>query len=190
MPDDDLFRDMLGEDVAPLKAEKRVVLNTKSVDAETLAARREAAQLAAARPLDPLAGDPVEKVDPLAILSFQRAGVQHGVFRKLRLGKYSLDAHLDLHKMVVDQARREVYQFVQDCVANDVRSALLTHGTGAGRDQPAVLKSCIAFWLPQMDAVLAFHTALKQHGGYGATYMLLRKSDRKKDENFEKHSKR
>jgi DNA-nicking Smr family endonuclease len=79
-----------------------------------------------------------------------------------------------------------VYQFITDCVQHDVRVALITHGKGEGREQPAILKSCVAYWLPQMPEILAFHTALKQHGGLGATYVLLRKSDRKKQETRDK----
>jgi hypothetical protein len=45
-------------------------------------------------------------------------------------------------------------------------------------------------WLPQFDAVLAFHSAQKQHGWVGATYVLLRKSEKKKLETWEMHNKR
>lgn len=188
--EDDFFSVMAGEDVAPIQTEKRVPINKSRDDARTLEVRR---QLAAAEVLaesDPLAGEPVELLAPLAELSFRRPGVQHGVFRNLRLGKYNLDARLDLHRLTVERARLEVYQFVQDCVNNDVRSALITHGKGEGRDKPALLKSYVAFWLPQMDEVLAFHSAQKQHGSYGATYILLRKSERKKSDNRERHSRR
>lgn len=185
MSDKDQFQSLLGEDVTPIKKEKRVTLNKSLNDAQTLALRREAAQTETAQTADPLSA-PVTLVDPLAELSFRRTGVQHGVFRNLRLGKYRLDARLDLHKMTVEQARREVYQFIQDCLEQDVRTALIMHGKGEGREQPAMLKSCVAHWLPQMDEVLAFHSAQKPHGGLGATYVLLRKSERKKQETRDK----
>lgn len=186
MSDEDQFSSLLGEDVTPIKKEKRVTLNKSQNDAHTLALRRDAAQNQISPAADPLASEPVEMVDPLAELSFRRTGVQHGVYRNLRLGKYKLDARLDLHKMTVEEARREVYQFVQDCLEQDVRTALIMHGKGELRQQPAVLKSCVAHWLPQMDAVLAFHSAQKAHGGLGATYILLRKSERKKQETRDK----
>jgi DNA-nicking Smr family endonuclease len=182
MSDEDRFRALLGDDVTPIKIEKRVVIDKRQEDRKTLAHRREMAQTALEQAKDPLAGEPIEMVDPLAELSFRRDGVQHGVYRNLRLGKYPLDARLDLHKMTVERARREVYQFIKDCVQNDVRTALITHGKGELREQPALLKSCVAFWLPQIDEVLAFHSAQKPHGGMGATYVLLRKSERKKQE--------
>lgn len=187
MSDQNEFSQMLGGDVTPIKADSRVVLNASKRDAKTYLHRRQEAQAEVVSALDPLAGNPMEMVEPLALLSFQRSGVQNGVLRNLRLGKYTLDARLDLHNKTVDISRQEVYQFVKDCVEHDVRFAIITHGKGEGREQPALLKSCVAFWLPQMDEVLAFHTAQKRHGGYGATYILLRKSERKKQEVRELH---
>lgn len=186
MPDEDRFRALLGDDVTPIKIEKRIVIDKRSEDAKTLALRRDRAQSAVEQMDDPLAGEPVEMVEPLAELSFRRTGVQHGVFRNLRLGKYPLDARLDLHKMTVERARQEVYQFIKDCMQNDVRTALITHGKGETREQPALLKSCVAFWLPQIEDVLAFHSAQRPHGGVGATYVLLRKSEKKKQETRDK----
>lgn len=188
MSDDD-FKNLLGGDVKPFKAEKRIAINKRKGSDESLQIRREAAQKMEVVNADPLAGEPMEMVAPLDVISFQRPGVQHGVFKNLRLGKYTIDARLDLHKLTVDKARKEIYQFIQDCVANDVRTALVTHGKGEGRERPAILKSCVAFWLPQIEQVLAFHTAQKQHGSYGATYILLKKGERKKADNRERHSK-
>jgi len=177
------------QDVEPIKAADRVALS-RPPDRLNAAQRRAAAVAELARDKNFLSGEYIEPVDPLAILEFKRDGVQTGVCRNLRLGKYPIDARLDLHNMKVEQARSAVYQFVRDCMANDIRCALITHGKGEGREQPAQLKSCIAHWLPQFDEILAFHSAQKQHGASGATYVLLRKSERKKLENWEMHHKR
>jgi DNA-nicking Smr family endonuclease len=181
------FYELLGGDVQPITTEERVILNKVSVDAKTLLNRRLAAELEVTVPADPLSDNPIVMVEPMALLSYQRPGVQHGVFRNLRLGKYAIDARLDLHKLTVERARQVVFQFVKDCVANDVRLALITHGKGEGREQPAMLKSCVAYWLPQLEDVLAFHSAQKQHGSYGATYVLFKKSQAKKLLNREIH---
>lgn len=193
------FQQLMG-DVTPLKQESRVALATANPLQERLniLARREAATAQVQKNINDLSGgysggysgDYIEPVDPNAILSYQRPGVQHGVFRSLRLGKYTIDARLDLHLHTVEAARSAVFGFVRDCLEHDVRCALITHGKGEGRKQPAVLKSCISHWLPQLDAVLAFHSAQKQHGGSGATYIMLRKSERKRQENLERHQKR
>lgn len=186
----DDFLALLGGDVTPISVAERVVLNKASADAKALAERRKAAQLEAAIPDDPLSGQPLEMLEPMSLLAFVRPGVQHGVYKSMRMGKYPIDARLDLHKMTVERARVVVYQFINDCVANDVRTALITHGKGEGRELPALLKSCVAHWLPQMDNVLAFHTAQKQHGSYGATYVLLKKSAAKKIKTREQYLKR
>jgi len=51
-------------------------------------------------PLD----EPLELLDPLAILSFKKEGVQSAVFKNLRLAKYQLDATLDLHGQLLKNA--------------------------------------------------------------------------------------
>lgn len=190
MSDEEDFRRLLGDDIKPLEVEQRARLVRQDPSEPGAIERRKAAAEEAVAEADPLTSSPVDMVDPMALLEFKRPGVQNGVYRNLRLGKYPLDARLDLHRLTVELARKMLHRFVQDCVANDVRTALITHGKGVGRENPAMLKSCVAHWLPQMPEVLAFHTAQKQHGSYGATYVLLRKSDKKKQETRERVSKR
>ncbi len=188
MSDED-FSSLLGEGVVPAKIEKRAQLKKdKSSDIDKQV-RRIAAEDQTKPEDDPLA-EPTEWLDANSMLSYQRPGVQHGVFKNLRLGKYSIDAQLDLHKLTVEQARKLLYQFILDCQENDVRAALITHGKGEGRETPAKLKSCVACWLPQFEAVLAYHTAQRQHGGYGATYVLIKKSEKQKEKTREKFSSR
>ncbi len=190
--DDDLFRSLVG-DVKPIKTDKRVDLNPKFASRETpgLHERRRAAQLELPVDKNNLSGEFIEPVRPDDELSFQRPGVQHGVFRNLRLAKYRIDARLDLHRLSVEQARVAVYQFLNDCVEHDIRCVLITHGKGEERQpQPALLKSCVVHWLPQLRQVLAFHSAQKRHGGVGATYVLLRKSERKRQDNRERYASR
>ncbi|WP_444883121.1 DNA endonuclease SmrA [Microbulbifer sp. PSTR4-B] len=191
--DSKLFKDALGElgDVKPLVQERRVTLRKESEPSERiLRERRAAATRLTEREMNPLSGEYIELVAPWDPIEFKRDGVQNGVYRNLRLGKYTVDARLDLHRHSVEMARSAVVEFVRDCVEADVRCALITHGKGEGRKQPALLKSCIYHWLPQLDEVLAFHSAQKQHGGMGATYLLLRKSERKRQENLERHQRR
>ncbi|WP_075186630.1 DNA endonuclease SmrA [Teredinibacter haidensis] len=187
--DDDNFSSLLGDDVEPIKLDKRVkLISAKDVGVDKEQRRLSAQELKESKE-DPLSA-PVDLVEPLAVLTYQRPGVQHGVFKNLRTGKYIIDARLDLHRLTVEQARKNIFQFVQDCMETDVRCALITHGKGEGRKTPALLKSCVAHWLPQFDEVLAFHSAQKQHGSYGATYVLLKKSDKKKleaKERFARH---
>ncbi|WOX04246.1 DNA endonuclease SmrA [Microbulbifer pacificus] len=178
-------------DVKPLAPKQREsALKKDTADPLNQRARREAATAQTYRELNPLGGEYVEPVEPHDPIEFKRDGVQNGVYRNLRLGKYTIDARLDLHHHTVDMARSALYQFVRDCMEADVRCALVTHGKGEGRKTPAMLKSCVNAWLPQLPEVLAFHSAQKQHGGLGATYVLLRKSERKRQQNLEQHQRR
>jgi len=188
--DSDFFQQEMG-DVEPLKKPAdRVHLKKTTEQIPGMEIRRKAAQQALAEGSHALASEEfIKQVKPRDVLSFKRDGVQHGVFKNLRLGKYSIDSRLDLHRMTVAQAQLQVSRFVNDCMKHDIRCALITHGRGENRENPALLKSCTNHWLQQMDEVLAFHSAQPQHGGTGATYLLLRKSKEKSVENFERHQK-
>ena len=189
-PDDnDFFLREMG-DVKPLQTEKKVALkrNTHSVLARD--ARREAATQDIGRDNNHLASDYVELLDPYYPLDFKRAGVQHGVYRKLKQGKYPFEARLDLHRMTVEQARREVFDFIKEAVSYDLRSLLIVHGKGKhSKSDAALLKSYINRWLPDMDEVQAFCSAQPRHGGVGAVYVLLGKSERKKQQNRDRISR-
>jgi len=124
---------------------------------------------------DEYAAAGVEPLEPMAIVAFCQASVKNSVYRNLRQGKYAPEAGLDLHHQTVAQARSLVFEFVQDCTEQKIRCAVITHGKGEGRAQPARLKSCVAHWLPQLDDVLACHSAVPKHGGAGATYILLKR---------------
>jgi DNA-nicking Smr family endonuclease len=187
--DDDFFLQQM-KGVQPINVEVKVDLVKQQQDKLNVETRRKAATEELAKDKNFLSGEYVEPVDPLAVLEFKRDGVQTGVYRNVRLGKYQIDARLDLHNMTVDQARNAVYQFIHDCMKHDIRCALVTHGKGEGRSVPAQLKSCLNHWLPQFEQVLAFHSAQKHHGWVGATYVLLRKSEKKKLETWELHNKK
>jgi len=188
-PDDDFFQQQM-KGVKPIKVEAKVELAKTSLDKRTAEARRKAATEELEKDKNFLSGEYIEPVEPLSVLEFKRDGVQTGVYRNLRLGKYQIDARLDLHHMTIDQARNAVFQFVKDCMTHDIRCALITHGKGEGRNLPAQLKSCLNHWLPQFEQVLAFHSAQKHHGWVGATYVLLKKSEKKKLETWELHNKK
>jgi len=177
------FIDLVGDDIKPLSGKVSAHLGKPALITPGVIERRKAAQretISEINVLDPILV--IEPVDPLAYLEFQRPGVQHGVYKNLRMGKYEIQSRLDLHRHTVEQARVALWRFVDDCHKHSIRCALITHGKGEGREQPARLKSCVNHWLRQFDQVLAFHSAQKQHGGVGSTYLLLKKdsSARKK----------
>lgn len=188
---DDLFESMLGEDVVPLT--KKGAHRSEQAQKQTpgMAERRKAAQRDESLYSNQLAtGDEIKQLDPFDMLSFARPGVQHGVFKNLRQGKYEIHSALDLHGKTVEQSRQAVWDFIRDCNKQGVRCGLITHGKGYGREEPAKLKSCVNHWLAQIESVLAFHSAQKQHGGLGATYILFKKSSASKRRTSEQHQHR
>lgn len=175
--DEDEFRTLVGDDVEPLQAKGARYIPKPPELTPGILERRKAAQqeqLKSGNLLDP--ASIINVVDPYDFLEFARPGVQHGVYKNLRQGKYEVQSRLDLHRHTVEQARVALWDFVEGCQKHGVRCALVTHGKGEGREQPARLKSCVNHWLRQIDNVLAFHSAQKQHGGVGSTYILIKKN--------------
>ena len=188
--DAELFRELVGG-VQPLAGDTRVRQQKKAAQTPGLKVRRKAATEQEPDTNDGLSSvDYVAMLDPHEILSFKRPGVQHGVFKNLRLGKYSIETHIDLHRLTVEQARKQLVGFLRDCTAHGVRCALITHGKGQGRERPALLKSCVNHWLQQVPEILAFHSAQPNHGGSGATYILFKKGEKDKDRNRERFGSR
>ncbi|MBD2858759.1 DNA endonuclease SmrA [Spongiibacter sp. KMU-158] len=175
--------------VKPLQSELRVALKKSVADAKALEARREAAVATRAR-INFLAENEVQMLDGFTLLEFQREGIQHGVFRKLKQGRYPAEARLDLHKMTVEQARQQVFEFIREAMALDLRSLIIVHGRGHNsKSGTSVLKSHLNHWLPQIAEVQAYCSAQPQHGGAGAVYVMLKKSERKKQENRDRMSR-
>ncbi len=181
------FQDAMA-DVQPLKREPRVTRNTAAAQPsrEALQHRRRAASEAPAVERNALSDTAIEPLDHWYVLDFKRPGIQNGVFRKLKQGRYEPQAHLDLHRMGVERARREVFEFIAEAGELGLRSLLIVHGKGesqADQQRNSLLKGCVNHWLRELPAVQAFHSAQPRHGGTGAAYVLLRKSEAQKRQN-------
>ncbi|CAH9063632.1 putative DNA endonuclease SmrA [Pseudoalteromonas holothuriae] len=191
MTDEELFLASMG-DVTPLAQTNHVEL-TRLKHSPTIAQleKRRAAQLELDFDSNFLSTEYVDLLDPFELLAFKKSGVQEGVYKNLRLGKYQIDATLDLHGKTFYEARSALFDFVLDCYSRNIRVLLVRHGLGLkSKPFPAILKSYTNKWLQEMPQVLAYHSALSCHGGSAATYVLLKKSEEKKLENKERHAKR
>jgi DNA-nicking Smr family endonuclease len=179
------------QDVKPLAASNKAQLNSKGQ--ETLAQRlkREALEKQVALDDNGLSVEYVEPVDPHDFISYKQDGIQEGVYKNLRLGKYDIDSRLVLKHLHFDDARLTIYNTLQECHERGIRCVLIDHGIGLhSKPFPAFMKSYVNQWLREMNMVIAFHTALKQHGGLGAVYVLLKKHPNQKLINREQHQKR
>ena len=189
MQDDDLFASEMSG-VTPLKREPRErLVKTEAVDVRQ---RRQSAIQSGARSDNHLSDDGVPPLDAWYVLEFKRPGIQNGVYRKLRLGHYDIEARLDLHRFTVAEARSEIWSFFKEARRLGLRTLLITHGKGFGNKEKSgsgVLKGYVNRWLRDVEDVQAFHSAQPQHGGTGSVYVLLRKSEDKKRENRERFMK-
>jgi DNA-nicking Smr family endonuclease len=191
--EDKVFLDEMS-DVVPLKREPRVPVRGKPQGDRdsSLDHRRQAAVQGKALDRNTLTDGDIAPLDSWFVLEFKRPGVQNGVFRKLKQGRYEAEARLDLHRMTAAVARREIFDFVEECHKLGLRSVLIIHGkgeSGGGKERSSILKGAVDHWLRQLEIVQAFSSARPAHGGTGAAYVLLRKSEEKKRENREKFSK-
>jgi len=185
--DDKTFLEAMS-DVTPLKRDARIGRAGKTDrERDTSAAiRREAAVTDLNTDPNTLSDREVPPLDPWYVLDFKRPGVQNGVFRKFKQGRYDTDARLDLHRMTVKIARRELFDFMQEAYGLGVRCVLVVHGKGesgsmkkAERERSGILKGYVDHWLREIAYVQGFHSAQPRHGGTGAVYVLLQKSEEK-----------
>jgi DNA-nicking Smr family endonuclease len=111
-------------------------------------------------------------------LSFRRPGVRDAVLRRLRRGQYRVDAELDLHGLVVADARVALRTFVAESAARGRRCVRVIHGKGLGSGQRGpVLTPAVNALLRRIATVVAFSSARPADGGTGALYVLLSRAD-------------
>lgn len=113
------------------------------------------------------------------LLSYRRPGLGPDVVRKLREGRWSIQRHIDLHGLRIDEAREALGQFIRECHRHGLRCVRVVHGKGLGSPgRTPVLKTRVLRWLVQKREVLAFVQARPAEGGAGALVVLLQPADR------------
>jgi DNA-nicking Smr family endonuclease len=99
------------------------------------------------------------------------------IAKRLHRGDFSIRAHLDLHGLIVEEAREIFDQFMKWAITHRKNGLLVTHGRGLSSPGEPVLKRKVEEWLthgPWRKWVVAYSSARKCDGGAGATYILLR----------------
>ena len=130
-----------------------------------------------------VSGDaPFDLADSDEFIEGKVAGLDHHLVRKLRRGEFAVQAHVDLHGMTRDEAKRALDAFLRASRNAGKRCVLVVHGRGLhSKDQLPVLKDALRTWLSTARFsrhVLAFATARPADGGAGAIYVLLRRAGR------------
>jgi DNA-nicking Smr family endonuclease len=104
-------------------------------------------------------------------------GVNPEIARRLHQGDFSVQAHIDLHGLGVEDARGALERFLKEAILSGKMAVLVVHGRGLSSPGEPVLKTKVKEWLtsgPWRKWVVAFTSARACDGGAGATYVLLR----------------
>ena len=99
------------------------------------------------------------------------------ISKRLHRGDFSIQSHIDLHGLGVEDARKAFENFFKDSITTGKRAVLVVHGRGLSSPDRPVLKTKVIKWLtrgPWRKWVIAFSSARSCDGGTGATYVLLR----------------
>jgi DNA-nicking Smr family endonuclease len=113
------------------------------------------------------------------------------IAKRLHRGDFSIQSHIDLHGLGVEEARNAFENFLKDAVTTGKRAVLVVHGRGLSSANMPVLKTKVIEWLtrgPWRKWVIAFSSARSCDGGAGASYVLLRQ--RPMTKRHRKHMKR
>jgi len=99
------------------------------------------------------------------------------VARRLHQGDYSIQAFVDLHGLIVEDAKEVFEKFLKWAVTTGKTGVLIVHGRGLSSPSEPVLKKRVVEWVtrgPWRKWVAAYSSARICDGGAGATYVLLR----------------
>lgn len=176
------------EDVKPMAQDTRIYHGCHGQDLLSKQLRRKALEKELGEYQNYLTTGAVQPIAPDDVIAYKKDGVQAGVFKNFRLGKYQLENSMSLFGINFKAARAAVFQFVVDSYNQGSRVVLIKHGMGI-KSKPfaGFYKSYVNEWLRSMPEIIAFHTALRAHGGYGAVYVLLKKNEQQKQDNRERH---
>ena len=118
---------------------------------------------------------PAHELESGEELLYLRTGQSLDVLSKLRRGFWVVQAQIDLHGLISDEAREYVAEFLSSCKKRNIRCVRIVHGKGLGsRNREPVLKHKLRNWLMQKDEVIAYAQAKPEDGGSGAVIVLLK----------------
>ena len=108
-------------------------------------------------------------------IKFCSAGINDKKFKKLRQGKYKFRDQLDLHGMLVEEAKQQLAIFLKECKIRSISCVLIIHGKGYGsKNNAPVMKNKLNQWLRNHSMVWGFCSAQPSDGGTGAIYVYLK----------------
>lgn len=191
LTDDD--REIWSKFVLTAVASRPIVTKPSAFHAKPVRANRVIKARQAIRPLTHIGGFmPEAKVtvnlatDPMKAAEKSSNQMDRKNFDRLRKGKISPDAKLDLHGMTAAQAHAELRAFVYRSHSAGKRLALVVTGKGNSTrveegvmpSRQGILRHSLPHWLNAPDMkpkILEITPAHQKHGGGGAYYVYLRR---------------
>ena len=149
---------------------RHVVNKPKPVPSQLIKDERQALR-------DSLSDDfyPAHEIESGEELLYLRTGQSPSVLSKLRRGFWVVQAQIDLHGLISDEAREYVAEFLSHCKKKNILCVRIVHGKGLGsRNREPILKHKLRNWLIQKDEVIAYAQAKPEDGGSGAVIVLLK----------------
>ena len=162
------FADLVGKDVKPVEGRRRVAPERRT-------------PVPSASPAE--APVPIEftlEVVGEEVTGFA-AGSDPAQLGRVRRGEIEWQRSIDLHGLVVQEARVRVRSELAEAVRSGERCVRIIHGRGHGSESGPVLKQELPGWLaerPHGRQVLGFCCAHEIPGGTGVTLVLLRRRRR------------
>jgi len=108
--------------------------------------------------------------------SHRKNGIQKRTLQKLKRGRFTVGAELDLHNMTTETAYAVLLGFIADARSRSLESVRIIHGKGLRSDAGPRLKLMAHRVLRDHPHVLAYTTCKPADGGGGAVDVLLKSS--------------
>lgn len=106
--------------------------------------------------------------------SHRKNGIQKRTMQKLKRGRFTVGAELDLHNMNMETARSVLLGFIADAQSRSLVSVRVIHGKGLRSEHGPKLKLMTQKILRDHPGVLAYTTCKPADGGDGAVDVLLK----------------
>lgn len=108
--------------------------------------------------------------------SHRKNGIQNRTMQKLKRGRFTIGAELDLHNMTTQTGRSALLEFIADAQSRSLDAVRIIHGKGLRSENGPRLKIMTRQLLRDHPQVLAYTTCKPSDGGAGAVDVLLKSS--------------
>ncbi len=106
--------------------------------------------------------------------------IERPVKQKISKGRLPLEARIDLHGLVQSEAHAMLLSFLVHAHERGMRHVLVITGKGSSLGSEGALKRAVPMWFSKPEfrfLISGYETAARNHGGEGALYVRLKRSN-------------